>query len=113
MSLDTSAHCLVRTISVVCVIDAVNRGAHLVAGSHRLPRSGVDVFAGAKGRPQRRGVRLRDEDVNGVMHTRRVPSLKLRVALRKTKQAQGALDVAVRGTPPSCPKGGKGSIQGS
>ena len=34
------------------MIDAANRGARLVAGSHRFPRSGVDVFAKAEGRPQ-------------------------------------------------------------
>ena len=38
-------------------------------------------------------------DVNGVMHVRRVPSLKIRPALGRRKQARGALDVAVRGAP--------------
>ena len=44
------------------------------------------------------GARLWGEDVNGVMHVRRVPPLKLRLA-----QARRALDVAVRGTPLGLP----------
>ena len=45
------------------------------------------------------------------MQVRRVPSLKLRLALMMTKQARRALDVAVCGAPPGGTKGGKSSVQ--
>ena len=94
------------------VINTDDRRAHLNAGSHRLPGTCVDVFMGARSRPQRRGARVRAEDVDGVMHVRRVPPHKLRRALQRAKQTRGALDVAVRRTASGGPKGGEGGVQG-
>ena len=74
MSLDTSAHCLVSTISV---------GA-------------FDVLARAEGPPQRRGLRIWAEDGDSVMDVRRVPPHKLRHALGRTEETGRALDVAMR-----------------
>ena len=73
----------------------------------------IDVLAGAEGRSQCRGACLWGEDINGVVHVRRVPPLELVLAPRRAKQARGALDVAVCSAPPGGAEGGKGSIQGS
>ena len=47
------------------------------------------------------------------MYVRRVPTLKLMLALARAKKARGALDVAVCSAPPSGTEGGKGSVQGT
>ena len=55
------------------VINTDDRGAHLVASTHRLPDTRVDVLARAEGGPQRRGPRVRAEDGDSVVDERRVP----------------------------------------
>ena len=70
------------------VINTYDRRVHLIAGSHRLSGPCVDVLTGAKSRPQRRGARVRAENVGSVIHVRRVPRHKLRPALWRTKQTR-------------------------
>ena len=60
----------------------------------------------------RRGARVRGEDVNGIMHERRVPPHKLRPALWRAQQTRGALDVAVRRASSGGPKGCEFGVQG-
>ena len=89
------------------MIDAANRRAHLVAGSHRLPRLGIGVFAGAKG-----GARLQGEDVNGVVYG--VSHLRNSI-WRSSGQSRRAelLTLPCAAHPQVAPKGGKGSVQGA
>ena len=47
------------------------------------------------------------------MYVRRVPTLKLVLAVGRAKQARGALDVAVCSAPPGGTEGGKGTVQGT
>ena len=57
MSLDTSAHCLVSTVSVV--VNADDRRAHFVASTHRFAQAREMMCSlGAEARPQRRGPRV-------------------------------------------------------
>ena len=56
------------------------------------------MLTGANGGPQRRGARVRAEDVDGVVHVR-VPPFKLCLALWWANQTRGALNVAMRRTP--------------
>ena len=65
VSLETSAHSLVRTTSVVGTIHRQNGLSQLACGLDRLPNLRVDVLEGAKGRSERRGV------VVGVQHLNR------------------------------------------
>ena len=58
------------------VINADDRKAHLVTGSHRLPGPQIDVLTGAEGGPQRRGARVRAEDVDGCRARTACPTLR-------------------------------------
>ena len=78
------------------VINAGDRRARYVAGTHRFPSTRVDLIARARGRPQRGGARVSAEDSDGVMNVRSVPEQKLLHALGRAEKPGGALYVAMR-----------------
>ena len=74
------------------LVNARDRRAHFIAGTHRLPGgAGIDLLARAKGSPQRGGSRVLAQDGDRVMNVKRCPTPETRACAQAGRGSQAEL----------------------